>query len=166
MLDYQTKGGNQYGAFMGRGSDLDSNTSDTLEIREVPIDQGGYDPGGAYWGTGTPLFCIWDANGHTRYLRASDASKAKAEFPDATFADPSGPTEDDISDCSQGMWNAPSGLRTETIRNGRVSPRLTPVVCRWTQITVRVTLRPTRWRACVRPVSALRPRTLKPSSRR
>lgn len=30
-----------------------------LHLRRVPLDSGGYDPGGAYWGKGTPLYCAY-----------------------------------------------------------------------------------------------------------
>ena len=85
MHDYQRKGYTQYGAQMGRESDLSYGTTDTLEIRRVPIDSGGYDPGGAYWGSGKPLFFVSDEEGRTRYLRASDAEQAKREFPRARW---------------------------------------------------------------------------------
>ena len=59
--DYQLKGFGPYGASMGRRSDLDSSYSGAASIRRVPLDEGGYDPGGAYWGAGKGvpnLFCI------------------------------------------------------------------------------------------------------------
>lgn len=100
MHDFQRKGYSQYGASMGRSSDLSYNTDERLEIRRVPIDQGGYDPGGAYWGTGKPLFFVSDQEGHVRYLRARDAEEAKREFPHARWGASSrgGPSSADIED--------------------------------------------------------------------
>lgn len=42
----------QYGASMGRGSNLpgDFDQSQPVRLRHVPLDEGGYDEGGAYWG--------------------------------------------------------------------------------------------------------------------
>jgi len=98
MHDFQTKGYSQYGARMGRVSDLPDNYAGELTIRRVPIDEDGYDPGGAYWGTGNPLFCIADAEGRTHYIRGTgDGTSAKARFPLATWA-PSDPTNEDIAD--------------------------------------------------------------------
>ena len=30
-----------------------------VHLRKVPLDSGGYDQGGAYWGLGTPLYVAW-----------------------------------------------------------------------------------------------------------
>lgn len=47
----------KYGAPMGRpkqGHGADPTTP--FEVKRVPINSGGYDRGGAYWGTGQPLY--------------------------------------------------------------------------------------------------------------
>jgi hypothetical protein len=99
MHDFQRKGYTQYGASMGRRSDLPEDTDERLEIRRVPIDDGGYDPGGAYWGSGKPLFMVSDEEGRVRYLRARDAEDAKREFPHARWTTSSrGPSSADIED--------------------------------------------------------------------
>lgn len=52
----------------------------TLRIRRVRLDSGGYDDGGAYWGTGTPLFQAYGTDGSgesvTLYRRAPDKKTA------------------------------------------------------------------------------------------
>jgi hypothetical protein len=52
-----SKAYSQYGASMGRRSTLCQNTfSGTFKALEAHLDEDGYDSGGAYWGTGTPLW--------------------------------------------------------------------------------------------------------------
>lgn len=78
------------GAPMGRRSfpEID-HTAGKLQLQRVPINRGGYDSGGAYWGLGQPLYCAMDQDGRAQYFRAADrdAAKAKllAEMPDAKF---------------------------------------------------------------------------------
>ncbi len=49
-----------------------------LNLRRVRLNSGGYDGGGAYWGTGLPLFCAWGEPGHVEiYCRATDRKCAK-----------------------------------------------------------------------------------------
>jgi hypothetical protein len=106
MHDYQTKGCSKYGASMGRTSNLDKGTSDTLTIRRVPIDDGGYDPGGAYWGTPSDLYCVEGAEG-VFYTRAAMAEAVKAMFPRASWAEePAEASEDDLADMFLGYVEA------------------------------------------------------------
>jgi hypothetical protein len=50
-----------------------------LFLRKVPVNPGGYDPGGAYWGLGDPLWCAWSDNPDLIvYIRASRRFTAKA----------------------------------------------------------------------------------------
>jgi hypothetical protein len=81
----------RYGASMGRPSTSDRELSHIdgidvkLKLQRVPLDSGGYDPGGAYWGHGSPL---WRSEGSvelatgshdiTLYLRVSDRDHAKS----------------------------------------------------------------------------------------
>lgn len=54
---------------MGR---RDTKLSDpgTLIRRGIPIDAEGYDPGGCYWGTGSPLYALFNyKTGHIEYIR-------------------------------------------------------------------------------------------------
>lgn len=90
MHDYQQEdrgwgGDRRRGASMGRLCDLDYEVGDRLTIRRVPLDEGGYDPGGAYWGIGAPLFCVAKEEFVT-YLRAASFEDAKAKFPGARWA--------------------------------------------------------------------------------
>jgi hypothetical protein len=103
MLDYQTKGYTQYGADMGRRSDLPQDAEGPLTVRHVALDEGGYDPGGAYWGTPNDLYVVSDDDGRVRYLRAKSPDEAKAEFPNATWAPVTGePTDADIDEMLDG----------------------------------------------------------------
>jgi hypothetical protein len=62
-------------------------------LRRIPINSGGYDSGGAYWGLGPRLYWAWALDGAggdiSRYFRAPDRDAAKAivlaEFPHASF---------------------------------------------------------------------------------
>jgi hypothetical protein len=98
MLDYQTKGCSKYGAQMGRASDLPFDATGELLIRVVPIDTGGYDPGGAYWGSGQTLFYVFDADGRGRYLRAVSVDEVRGQFPGATFGSQTEVTDADVED--------------------------------------------------------------------
>ena len=81
----------RYGAPMGRytGPDPLDTAAGRIYLRRVPLNSGGYDAGGAYWGLDAPLWVAMDQNGSTRYLRARnrDAAKAaiRADFPEAAF---------------------------------------------------------------------------------
>lgn len=69
----------QYGAPMGR-RDVRGDPK-RLTLRPVPMHDGAYDGGGAYWGTGTQLWCAWDAKRETvRYLRARSQGAAMLEL--------------------------------------------------------------------------------------
>jgi hypothetical protein len=80
----------KYGAPMGRGGLQPENyaafAGKRVHLRRVRLDSGGYDRGGAYWGTGAPLFCAWDdESGEEAYLRAKDRDAAKAKLVGARF---------------------------------------------------------------------------------
>jgi hypothetical protein len=70
---------------MGRTSDPAKDTTEKLVVRRVPLDSGGYDPGGAYWGIPNNLFCVIGPEGETFYTRARDKAAVKAMFPKATW---------------------------------------------------------------------------------
>jgi hypothetical protein len=84
---------NQYGASMGRREDFTTLDGRKLYLRRVCLDSGGYDKGGAYWGSGEPLFCAWDDGWYDgqevepieRYLRAPDRNAAKSQLKGARF---------------------------------------------------------------------------------
>lgn len=88
----------RYGASMGRDSTSDRDLRQLapepvkLSLRRVPLDAGGYDSGGAYWGAGEPLYRASDEAGLgevTLFLRARDRAHAKtlvlAKLPNARF---------------------------------------------------------------------------------
>jgi hypothetical protein len=112
MRDFQTRGYSQYGASMGRSSDLPFESTGPLTVRHVPLDEGGYDPGGAYWGAPDNLYVVESEDGDVRYLRAGSADRARAKFPRATWAPVTdGPTEEDIADMLDGyvtcaLWSS------------------------------------------------------------
>lgn len=70
----------RYGAPMGRRSSTMPNIDPAkpLQLFRVPLNSGGYDRGGAYWGHGAPLYCVMDWSGDTAFFRARDRAAAKA----------------------------------------------------------------------------------------
>lgn len=93
MKPYEVKVDCSRGAPMGRGCTMDPETDTKLHLRRVPIDSGGYDPGGVYWGIAdakhgvNPLYCAW-ASCSPRvvcYIRAASRDVAKSHFPNARF---------------------------------------------------------------------------------
>ena len=80
-----------YGAPMGRytGPDFLDVDAGRIYLRRVPLNSGGYDAGGAYWGLGAPLWEAQDQDGNGRIFRAASRARAKeliaADFPGATF---------------------------------------------------------------------------------
>jgi hypothetical protein len=77
MKDYETKGCSQYGAQMGRRSRGVFFPDEKIHLYNVPLDSGGYDKGGAYWGCGVRLYCA-EAEDAIYYFRASNRACAKA----------------------------------------------------------------------------------------
>lgn len=76
---------------MGRGwgklQDLLDPAEGEILLREVPIDEDGYDDGGAYWGIGEPLWCAQSkVTARVRYFRADDRESAMARLPGVRFA--------------------------------------------------------------------------------
>ena len=70
-----TKVCNQYGASMGRRNSY--TLIGKCHLQRVPLDSGGYDPGGAYWGIGEPLYVAQDSYGNWFFLRAATRDAAK-----------------------------------------------------------------------------------------
>lgn len=68
----------RYGAPMGRRADgyLETDIARFVRLFRVRLDSGGYDDGGAYWGTGEPIFCAIDDDGNRQFQRASTREKA------------------------------------------------------------------------------------------
>lgn len=81
----------KYGAPMGRftGPEYLDTESGKIYLRRIPLDSGGYDKRGAYWGHGQPLWETMDQDGNGFIFRASSRDTAKRHiletFPDATF---------------------------------------------------------------------------------
>lgn len=51
-----------------------------MRLRNVPLDSGGYDRGGAYWGLGDPLYCcVSPCENCWWYLRAKHRDDAIAQ---------------------------------------------------------------------------------------
>jgi hypothetical protein len=74
------QGNRSRGAGMGR-DECDMTIAEiyprSVYLSRVRIDSQGYDPGGAYWGIGTPVYCAYsDRCGYCRYTRARDRAEA------------------------------------------------------------------------------------------
>ena len=79
----------KHGAPMGRPS-RNQDCVGRVTLRKIPLDSGGYDAGGAYWGIGSPLYWACDESGALdRYFRAANREAAKAiilaDWPEAKF---------------------------------------------------------------------------------
>jgi hypothetical protein len=66
------------GAPMGRSQSgyLETNYARVVRLFQVRLDTGGYDDGGAYWGTGAPLYCAQDVDGNRQFTRAASRMHA------------------------------------------------------------------------------------------
>ena len=65
-----------YGAPMGRSESPLGCTG--VRVFRVNLDSGGYDDGGAYWGTGQSLYCATCAEGGRQFIRADSRVAAVA----------------------------------------------------------------------------------------
>lgn len=80
-----------HGAPMGRhtGPYYLETAAGRIGLARIPLNRGGYDPGGAYWGLGAPLWYAYDCDGNSQFLRATSRAAAKAiilkDWPDAKF---------------------------------------------------------------------------------
>jgi hypothetical protein len=72
------------GSMMGRASCIpDDYNGEKLHLRRVPLDSGGYDPGGAYFGQGTPLYCAFGETETEQlyaFVRAASRKEAIAKI--------------------------------------------------------------------------------------
>ena len=88
-----TKAYSQYGSSMGRRDNItESACTIKFHLQRVPLDSGGYDPGGAYWGLGDPLYVAFgegELEVQEMFFRAKSRDGAKTQvrgaFPAATF---------------------------------------------------------------------------------
>ena len=72
-----SKAYNKYGASMGRRS---YSVNGKCHLQKIPLDSGGYDRGGAYWGLGEPLYCAQDSEGSRLFIRAKTRKEAKEKI--------------------------------------------------------------------------------------
>lgn len=83
----------RYGAPMGRPTRAQGDvlpSDPPMYLRRIPIDSGGYDRGGAYWGLGQPLYwaCNHDADVELFFRapnRVSAMLMVREDYPDARF---------------------------------------------------------------------------------
>lgn len=76
-------GFDKYGASMGRRVVKADGDLTGCKLYKVRINAQGYDNGGAYWGTGVPLYCLTDANDNAiGFERATTRDKAIVLFRD------------------------------------------------------------------------------------
>lgn len=68
----------QYGSSMGRRDIVPEILEQKCRVFKVDLTQG-YDNGGAYWGIGTPLYCLWSDETQA-FVRALNRQGAKAIF--------------------------------------------------------------------------------------
>lgn len=85
-LPFQIPVNNDRGAPMGRRTDNINNFEDMkVNLRRVPLIDGAYDQGGAYWGSPNNLWCAWcesDDQILVTYIRADTRDTAKSQLPD------------------------------------------------------------------------------------
>ena len=69
------------GSQMGRRNIIPADyAGEKLKLRRVPFLDGGYDAGGAYWGTPANLWCAWGETATEQmevFVRATDRDDAK-----------------------------------------------------------------------------------------
>ena len=64
-----------YGASMGRRSFYYLTQGAKVYCQRVTIDSQGYDRGGAYWGIGQQLYCVFQPEGDLRVFVRADSNK-------------------------------------------------------------------------------------------
>lgn len=110
----------RYGAPMGRNTFPNLHTEGDLLLFRVPLDAGGYDPGGAHWGLPNDLWCATDAWHFRTFTRAGSfleaAGKITALYPFAKDFKPLG-----LSDFFAGYASA--ALWTESFEEPDQSPK-------------------------------------------
>lgn len=88
MKPFEVDVSSRFGAPMGRHSD-EIPAGVKVHLQRVPMVDGDYDPGGAYWGGPSPttgaIYCAWSDSGLVRYFRAHSREDAKAKLPGCKF---------------------------------------------------------------------------------
>jgi hypothetical protein len=82
MKPFEVNVSSKYGAPMGRRET--ANLEGKVHLQRVPLYDGCYDKGGAYWGGPSNLWCAWNDKG-TQYLRAGSRVEAKTMLPECKF---------------------------------------------------------------------------------
>lgn len=72
---------------MGRGEDVPLRGK--IRMRRVRLNSGGYDPGGAYFGIGAPLYYAEGDEGSYVYVRGASRHYAKAILAELGYIDES-----------------------------------------------------------------------------
>jgi hypothetical protein len=100
---------------MGRRSDPVEEFTGPVRLQRVPMVDGDYDKGGAYWGGGTtPLYCAWDDEGHALYIRAKSLETAKSMLPAWQYVEGSGRGgKNDFSGYLEEMWQQYTDLDSD-----------------------------------------------------
>jgi hypothetical protein len=73
----------RFGARMGRPDLSPARPTEgpvSVSLGRVRLSQGGYDPGGAYWGLGQPLWRAVGSDGSEMWFRAPDRAAAVARI--------------------------------------------------------------------------------------
>lgn len=85
-------GDRRRGASLGRVDRAPPDPHATIRfyLRRIRLDAGGYDPGGAYWGIGAPLYWASSEDSQTEFFfrarnRAAARSEVAARHPGARF---------------------------------------------------------------------------------
>lgn len=68
------------GAPMGRTPHATNPPQSPVSIFKVPLDEGGYDAGGAYWGIPDDLYCAQDEEGFSSFQRAASRDEVIASL--------------------------------------------------------------------------------------
>jgi hypothetical protein len=77
----------RYGAPMGRHTGPSpSGEGQRWQLRRIRLDAGGYDPGGAYWGLGLPLYWCMNEDGQEAFFRLERSDYAEAYEAAGPFA--------------------------------------------------------------------------------
>jgi len=70
----------KYGAPMGRSNYDPIPAGTKVYLQRVPLVDGAYDKGGAYWGGPSNLYCAWYDNDHVIFVRANSRNAAKEQL--------------------------------------------------------------------------------------
>lgn len=116
----------QFGAPMGRQEGRSAQPTAPVEVLRMPLDDGGYDSGGAYWGLPNNLFRVEDGDEFCTYLRAQSKADAieqfKKAYPDAEVRTDTYDTDafvDGYLECA--VWSTEFGITEGVWTKGEFS---------------------------------------------